>query len=262
MVSTKLVLAFDLYGTLLSTASIAKALAKHLGDDEGAAVAATWRTLQLEYTWRLNSMRTLSPISPTMQTVTPTLDKYLPFDVVTMRALSHALAAHHHTLEQPQLNHLLQAYDDLDTFPDAAPALAALGQSATFQCIVFSNGTPGMLAHAMERKLAPHAAVFADVVSVDAIRRYKPDPAAYRLLTERVGRVGRAEEVWLVSGNPFDVVGARASGLRAVWVDNQATGWVDNLGGEAEGPTVVVESLDQVEHKIEAWLRENPDRRK
>lgn len=52
-------LAFDLYGTIVSPASIAKTLALSFDGDEqeAAKVSATWRTLQLQYTWRLNSMR-------------------------------------------------------------------------------------------------------------------------------------------------------------------------------------------------------------
>jgi 2-haloacid dehalogenase len=52
----KVVLAFDLYGTLLSTASVAEALASHFGEDKAKSIAAVWRKYQLEYTWRLNSM--------------------------------------------------------------------------------------------------------------------------------------------------------------------------------------------------------------
>ena len=52
------ILAFDLYGTLLSTESIAKDLASHFGEEKAAKVAALWRRYQLEYTWRLNSMST------------------------------------------------------------------------------------------------------------------------------------------------------------------------------------------------------------
>ena len=52
----KIVVAFDLYGTLLSTESIATELAKHFGDEKAKSVAAIWRKYQLEYTWRLNSM--------------------------------------------------------------------------------------------------------------------------------------------------------------------------------------------------------------
>lgn len=50
------VVAFDLYGTLLSTESIKKQLAEHFGDEKAATLATEWRKYQLEYTWRLNSM--------------------------------------------------------------------------------------------------------------------------------------------------------------------------------------------------------------
>ncbi|KAL8931248.1 MAG: hypothetical protein Q9216_007245, partial [Gyalolechia sp. 2 TL-2023] len=54
--SENTIIAFDLYGTLLSTESVAQELAKHFGEENAASVAATWRKYQLEYTWRLNSM--------------------------------------------------------------------------------------------------------------------------------------------------------------------------------------------------------------
>ena len=52
----KTVIAFDLYGTLLSTESIATELAKLFGDDTAKSVAALWRRYQLEYSWRITSM--------------------------------------------------------------------------------------------------------------------------------------------------------------------------------------------------------------
>lgn len=63
MASQKTVIAFDLYGTLLSTESIAKELARFFGDDKAKSVAALWRRYQLEYTWRITSMGTPAPIS-------------------------------------------------------------------------------------------------------------------------------------------------------------------------------------------------------
>ena len=51
-----MIVAFDLYGTLSSTESIAKELATHFGDKKAAELSALWRRYQLEYTWRLNSM--------------------------------------------------------------------------------------------------------------------------------------------------------------------------------------------------------------
>ena len=58
------IIAFDLYGTLLSTDSIAKDLAVHFGEEKAASLAALWRRYQLEYTWRLNSMSKLIFSSP------------------------------------------------------------------------------------------------------------------------------------------------------------------------------------------------------
>jgi len=54
--SKDIIVAFDLYGTLLSTESIAKKLSEHFGEEKAATLAADWRKYQLEYTWRLNSM--------------------------------------------------------------------------------------------------------------------------------------------------------------------------------------------------------------
>jgi 2-haloacid dehalogenase len=52
----KIVLAIDVYGTLLSTASIGAQLSATYGPLAGPNIAAQWRRYQLEYTWRLNSM--------------------------------------------------------------------------------------------------------------------------------------------------------------------------------------------------------------
>jgi hypothetical protein len=56
----KIIVAFDLYGTLLSTESIAKELASHFGKEKAQSIAGVWRKYQLEYTWRFNSMSEFS----------------------------------------------------------------------------------------------------------------------------------------------------------------------------------------------------------
>lgn len=43
MAKDEIVIAFDLYGTLLSTESIAKELATHFGDEKASEIAALWR---------------------------------------------------------------------------------------------------------------------------------------------------------------------------------------------------------------------------
>ena len=50
------IIAFDLYGTLLSTDSVRDSLASLVPDATATSTALLWRRYQLEYTWRLNSM--------------------------------------------------------------------------------------------------------------------------------------------------------------------------------------------------------------
>ena len=59
--------------------------------------------------------------------------------------------------------------------------------------------------------------------------------------------------MWLVSGNPFDVTGARACGMKAAWVDRQGNGWQDSLGGDKWKPSVVLKGLDELPKVLEVW---------
>jgi hypothetical protein len=53
--------------------------------------------------------------------------------------------------------------------------------------------------------------------------------------------------------NPFDVVGARAAGLNAIWVDRDGKGWQDKLGKE---PNVIVRELGEVVQAVTKILQE------
>jgi len=121
--------------------------------------------------------------------------------------------------------------------------------------VLFSNGDLALLnpsIHSTSSGLAPHAHLFKSTVSVDDIKVFKPAPETYEHLLKEVGKEGK--DVWLVSGNPFDVVGARACGLRAVWVDREGVGWVDGLS--EEGPDLVVRGVGEVVEKVVAFVKE------
>lgn len=53
---SKVVIAFDLFGTILSTDSIGDEIGKIYGQEAAKAIAPLARRYQLEYTWRCNSM--------------------------------------------------------------------------------------------------------------------------------------------------------------------------------------------------------------
>jgi 2-haloacid dehalogenase len=186
-------------------------------------------------------------------------EKYEPFSDVTRKALQHTLAEAGVSLEEEGINNLMSAYDTLGIFPDVSPVFKHLENSPHIYPVVFSNGTSTMINASLTKSpdLSPHAKLFQKVVLVEPVRRYKPDPQVYSHLCEQVGKGGKGQErhVWLVSGNPFDVVGANAVGMRTCWVDRSGKGWADRLGdGEAGQPTVVVKGLDEVVAKVESFV--------
>ncbi|PSK53931.1 hypothetical protein B9Z65_7737 [Elsinoe australis] len=234
----KSVIAFDAYGTLLSTASIASKLASHFGQEQATSIATLWRRYQLEYTWRLTSM-----------------GQYTPFSSLTRQSLLHALADHSVSLSESDISDLMRAYDSLSIFPDVPGCLKSLQSKQDISAVVFSNGTHEMVSNSVHKSpdLAPLSSVFQDIVVVEEVKKFKPAREVYFHLAEKTGvQKDQMSRLWLVSGNPFDIVGARKVGMKAIWVDREGKGWVDKLvEGEEGGPTAIVKSLEEVVGVVE-----------
>lgn len=177
-------------------------------------------------------------------------DQYEPFSTITENSLRHALAESSVSLAQAAIDELMKAYDSLSTFADVPPALETLASTPGITAVVFSNGTHAMVTNSVTKSpdLGPHAAVFKQMITVEDVRKFKPHPDLYYHLAEKVGK-DRADmgSMWLVSGNPFDIVGSRAVGMQAAWVDRAGNGWTDELvQGEKGRPTVIVKGLGEV----------------
>jgi 2-haloacid dehalogenase len=190
-----LVLGFDVYGTLVDPFGMERQLASLYGD-WGGALCALWRQKQLEYSFRRGLMRC-----------------YEDFDACTERALSFAAKTFKIELSDAARQQLMTDYLKLPAFPDVLPALETL-KSSGCKLLAFSNGVESSL-----RTLLGNAGVlsyFEGVVSVDDIKTFKPNPDVYGYLVSRGG--SQDGETWLVSSNPFDVIGAKAAQLKAAWV--------------------------------------------
>lgn len=214
------VLAFDLYGTLVDPIGISSELGRVLGGSDGGETARLWRLKQLEYSFRLTAM-----------------NRYEDFRWVTSRALDFALASVGVRLPDEQARRLVELYDHLQPFPDAAPALRALAGMG-FELAVFSNGTPAMIGNCLEN--SGLANFFGQRISVDEVRAFKPSPAAYRHAAERLSRP--AGQIRLITSNAFDSVGASAAGMRTAWV-NRSDAPFDTIGSR---PDLTVPALDRL----------------
>jgi 2-haloacid dehalogenase len=214
------VLAFDLYGTLVNPIAIAGELGQILGGSDGRDAARLWRQKQLEYSFRLTAM-----------------GQYEDFGWVTSRALDFALASLGARLPQGQTRRLADLYDHLEPFPDAVPALRELAGRG-YQLAVLSNGTPAMIANCLGNSGLD--GFFAQRISVDEVRVYKPSPAVYR---HAAGRLSvPVSQVRLVTSNAFDCAGAGAAGMLTAWVNRSATPF-DTIG---QPPDLTVPALDRL----------------
>jgi 2-haloacid dehalogenase len=214
------VLAFDLYGTLVDPVTVAGELGRLLGDADGRTAAGLWRAKQLEYSFRLTAM-----------------GRYEDFRWVTARALDFTLASLGTRLPDGQAERLIELYDHLSPFPDAAPALRALA-GLGYELAVLSNGTHAMIGNCLENSGLD--GFFGQRVSVDEVRAFKPSPAVYRHAAQRLSVT--AGQVRLVTSNAFDCVGASAAGMRTAWVNRSAVPF-DTIGAQ---PDLTVPALDRL----------------
>ena len=218
------VLAFDVYGTLIDPFRMEDHLRAIFGERAKEATEL-WRSKQLEYSFRRALMK-----------------KYENFDVCTARALRFVSRQLDVSLAEETLRNLLDQYLRLPAYPDVPEALEQL-EARGFKIVACSNGTGDTVRGLLER--AGVLARFSGIVSVDPIRTFKPDPAVYEYLAAQVH--AEKEMVCLISSNPFDVIGAKACGLRTVWVQRDPKKVFDPWEFE---PDLIVAGLEQLSGKL------------
>lgn len=218
-------LAFDVYGTLINTQGIQLTLADMLGDElQAAAISRRWREKQLEYSFRRGLMA-----------------HYQPFSVCTRQALAFTLNEAGIMLEQQQRDTLLAAYRTLPAFPDALGLLQRV-QYGNTRAFAFTNGEA-----AIASELLTNAGLIEcldGIVSVDVLRTFKPCPRVYEHFTEVTDAA--AGQTWLISGNPFDILGARHAGWRTAWVQRAG----EPFDAWDEQPDVTVASLAELPDRL------------
>ncbi len=223
------VLAFDVYGTLIDTHGVVTELEERLTASGKETLAAEfsrrWRDKQLEYSFRRGLM-----------------GAYVPFSQCTREALEFTDRALQTRLADVDKEHLMAVYARLPAFAETANALERLTRAGV-RCVAFSNGTREAVEGLLEQ--AGIRGHFDEVVSVDEIKRFKPDPAVYAHLRNRLEVA--PGDTWLISSNPFDVIGARHAGLHAAWVRRSLDAPFDPWGVE---PDMTVADLDALAERL------------
>jgi 2-haloacid dehalogenase len=211
---------FDAYGTLYDVQSVHRAIDAAF-PGHGDYITQVWRLKQLEYSW----LRSL-------------MGRYQDFLTVSRESLDYTLATLGLSADEPLTTRLIEAYDNLSLYPEAAEALAALKD---YRLAILSNGSPGML-DALVRNSGLGRYLDA-VISVDAKKVFKPDPRAYELIQERLNVA--PDEVVFVSSNGFDVAGARSFGFKVARIERvtPAALRTELTGGASIGPPAMFRAL-------------------
>lgn len=211
-------LVFDAYGTLFDVHSVARRC-DSFWPGKGAALSQLWRTKQLEYTWQRSLMQ-----------------RYRPFSEVTRDALAWACESLGLRLTVPQMEALMAEYQMLSAYPDVENSLKKLG---SYKTAILTNGSPDMIGPLVE-----HSGLrFDAVLSVDAVKVFKPAPQVYELastqLTVPAARIG------FVSSNCWDVMGAKSFGFAVYWI-NRGGAPVDRLGFQPDAVLGTLGDLPEV----------------
>ncbi len=217
-------LAFDVYGTLIDTHGIIRILREHMGD-KAELFSHMWRQKQLEYSFRRGLMQ-----------------NYVSFATCTKQALEFTCNYLKTPLAPDTKELLLTSYGKLPPFDDVLEGLKACRDSG-FRLFAFSNGTRKDVGELL--KNAGLEDFFQDVISVEDIRSFKPNPGVYCHFMRKAGVTGA--ESWLISSNPFDVIGAISAGMRAAWVRRTPEAVFDPWEIR---PTIVIDSLIDLPENI------------
>ena len=216
----KYTLAFDVYGTLIDTSGIYTALEEVMGA-EAKPFMMLWRNKQLEYSFRRAAM-----------------NLFVDFSVCTKEAFEFCCQTHKITFGSVLKESLLNAYNELPAFADVETNLQRL-KADGHRLFAFSNG--GYVTLHMLLKNAKIFDYFEGIVSVEEVQMFKPSPLVYAHFNHK--SKSKPEMSWLISGNPFDVMGALNYGMHAAWVKRSEAAVFDPWGME---PTQVVSSLSEL----------------
>ena len=173
------------------------ALAEQLFPGKGAELSNAWRTRQFEYQWLRNISR-----------------RYADFWRTTEDALVFAAQLLRLELTAERRDRLMNAYLELDAWPDVSVALHAL-KNAGIRLALLSNMTERMLRAGLARTRLGE--LFEHVLTTDSIESYKPDPRAYQMGVEAFGL--DRDAILFAAFAGWDAVGAKSFGYPTFWVN-------------------------------------------
>lgn len=205
---------FDLF-TLFDPRSVVTVAASIVGE-QAPALCEAWRLRQFEYCW----LRVAA-------------HQYADFRVVTDEALGFAAKSRQLTLSEDARRELIGAYSQLTPWPDARASLVAWKRQG-LRLAPLANYAPAMLEALITQ--AGFSDLFDTLISTDAVKTFKPDPAAYALGQSRLDLA--REEIAFAAFGGWDAAGAKWFGYPTFWVNRLGVAAEQLVAPDGSGPTL------------------------
>lgn len=215
------VIVFDVNETLLDLAALDPLFRRHFGD---TAAKQQWFAQLLQ--------------SSLVATIT---GRYVDFGTIAAHALAMVAARRSVTLDATGRQEIVDGMTRLPPHADVVDNLARLQAAGRRLAALTNSALPvaqAQLAH------AGLANFFEQILSVDAVRRFKPHPAVYTMAATKLGVAPAGMR--LVAAHDWDVTGAINAGCKGAFVARPGK----TLGPLSTRPDVVGKDLHEVTDQL------------
>lgn len=187
------ILIFDVNETLLDVSELDKDFAETFGDE---AARREWFQLLLQ------------------RAFTSTLTgAYRDFTALAQSALGMLAAKRGISIDEQKARRLLEPMKSLPPHPEVPEALQTLSDAGFTLTALTQSPLPTLETQMSNAGLKKF---FKRLFSADTVRRYKPDPAPYRMVAEQMGC--DITNTRLIAAHAWDVEGAMRAGCKAAFV--------------------------------------------
>jgi 2-haloacid dehalogenase len=190
------ILVFDVNQTMLDLNALRPEFERAFGS--GAALDE-WFSLLLQYSMAMSLA-----------------DAYSEFGTIAKATLDMLADTRRVTLSAEHKKRILEGILTLPPHPDVVESLERL-RAAGFRLVTLTNSSPAAVkAQLQNARLAEY---FEESISVDSVRRFKPDLQVYRSAAEHLR--AKPSELRLIAAHAWDVFGAMQAGWHAAFVARQ-----------------------------------------
>jgi len=170
-------------------------------------------------------------------------DSYHDFGALAGDALDMIALREGMTLVDEERTQILKAIGSLPPHPEVAESLEML-QHAGLRLVTLTNSPPHVVEAQMQHSgLRPY---FERLLSVDAVRQFKPARATYEYAAHELGVA--IADIRLVAAHDWDIAGAMRTGCAAAFVARPG----QVLGGLQAKPDIIGADLQEVARQIVA----------